>query len=94
MCSKDRFRSVQARKLAALTTFLPPPRSVRQLEVYAATTLPFLSLLPYRYLHPVGLGREGHSDRAEALFGWADVIAGDFAYIRRFAPPPDTSKAG
>ena len=25
MCSKDRFRSVQARKLAALTTFLPPP---------------------------------------------------------------------
>ncbi len=67
-------------------SFLPPPRSIRQLEVYAATTLPFLSLLPYRYLHPVALGQEGHSDRAEALFRWADVIAGDFAYIRRFAP--------
>jgi predicted amino acid dehydrogenase len=66
--------------------FLPPPRSIRQLEVYAATMLPFLSLLPYRYLHPVALGQEGHSDRAEALFRWADVIAGDFAYIRRFAP--------
>jgi predicted amino acid dehydrogenase len=67
-------------------SFLPPPRSLRQLEIYAATTLPFLSLLPYRYLHPVALGREGHSDRAVELFNWADVIAGDFAYIRRFAP--------
>jgi predicted amino acid dehydrogenase len=67
-------------------SFLPPPRSLRQLEIYAATTLPFLALLPYRYLHPVALGQEGHSSRAEALFHWADVIAGDFAYIRRFAP--------
>jgi predicted amino acid dehydrogenase len=67
-------------------SFLPAPRSLRQLEIYAATTLPFLSLLPYRYLHPVALGQEGHSSRAEALFRWADVIAGDFAYIRRFAP--------
>ncbi len=66
--------------------FLPPPRSLRQLEIYAATVLPFLSLLPYKYLHPVALGREGHSDRAAALFRWADVVAGDFAYIRRFAP--------
>jgi len=67
--------------------FLPPPRSLRQLEIYAATVLPFLSLLPYKYLHPVALGREGHSDRAAALFRWAEVVAGDFAYIRRFAPP-------
>jgi predicted amino acid dehydrogenase len=67
-------------------SFLPPPRSLRQLEIYAATTLPFLALLPYRYLHPVALGQEGHSPRAEGLFNWADVIAGDFAYIRRFAP--------
>jgi predicted amino acid dehydrogenase len=67
-------------------SFLPPPRSLRQLEIYAATTLPFLALLPYKYVHPVALGQEGHSSRAEALFQWADVIAGDFAYIRRFAP--------
>jgi predicted amino acid dehydrogenase len=67
-------------------SFLPPPRSLRQLEIYAATVLPFFSLLPYKYLHPVGIGRESHSDRAAALFQWADVLAGDFAYIRRFAP--------
>jgi pentatricopeptide repeat protein len=66
--------------------FLPTPRSVAQLELYAATTLPITALLPYRVLHPVALGKEGHDPRAEALFKWADVIAGDFAYIRRFAP--------
>jgi predicted amino acid dehydrogenase len=66
--------------------FLPPPRSLRQLELYAATTLPVTALLPYRILHPVALGHEGHDPRAEKLFAWADVIAGDFAYIRRFAP--------
>lgn len=65
---------------------LPVPRSLEQLELYAATTLPIFALLPYRHLHPVALGQEGHDDRAEALFRWASVIAGDFAYIRRFAP--------
>ncbi|MEM8532440.1 MAG: serine carboxypeptidase [Chloroflexota bacterium] len=67
--------------------FLPVPRSIQQLELYAATALPILALLPYRVVHPVALGREGRDTRAEALFRWADVIAGDFAYIRRFAPP-------
>jgi predicted amino acid dehydrogenase len=66
--------------------FLPAPRTLEQLELYAATTLPITALLPYRLLNPVAYGREGHDPRAEALFRWADVIAGDFAYIRRFAP--------
>lgn len=67
--------------------FLPVPKSIKQLELYAATALPILALLPYKVLHPVGLGREGQDTRAEALFRWADIIVGDFAYIRRFAPP-------
>lgn len=62
------------------------PRSIPQLDVYAATILPIAALLPYRVLHPVALGSEGHDARAEKHFAWADVIAGDFAYIRRFAP--------
>lgn len=66
--------------------FLPLPRTLEQLELYAATTLPITALLPYRVLHPVANGQEGHDSRVEALFSWADVIAGDFAYIRRFAP--------
>lgn len=66
--------------------FLPPPRSIEQLDIYARTTLPITALLPYRVLHPVALGSEGRDARAAKLFAWADVIAGDFAYIRRFAP--------
>ncbi len=65
---------------------LPVPRTLEQLELYAATTLPITALLPYRLLHPVALGQEGYDPRAESLFRWAEVIAGDFAFIRRFAP--------
>ncbi|WP_129631134.1 serine carboxypeptidase [Candidatus Oscillochloris fontis] len=66
--------------------FLPLPRSLAQLELYAATTLPITALLPYRMIHPIALGQEGHDPRAERVFSWAHVIAGDFAFIRRFAP--------
>lgn len=72
--------------------FLPPPRSIEQLELYAATALPILALLPYRFIHPVALGQEGFDGRAVDLFRWADVIAGDFAFIRRFAPNDLTRK--
>ncbi|MFV9506151.1 MAG: serine carboxypeptidase [Oscillochloridaceae bacterium umkhey_bin13] len=65
---------------------LPVPQTLEQLELYAATTLPITALLPYRLLHPVGLGQEGYDPRAAQLFNWANVIAGDFAFIRRFAP--------
>lgn len=67
-------------------SFLPIPRTIAQLELYAATTLPIMALLPYRVLHPVAHGDDDRMVRAEKLFSWADVIAGDFAYIRRFAP--------
>ncbi|PDV98397.1 serine carboxypeptidase [Candidatus Chloroploca asiatica] len=72
--------------------FLPVPRSLEQLELYAATTLPVTALLPYRILHPVARGQEGHDRRATGLFEWAQVIAGDFAFIRRFAPADLTGK--
>lgn len=68
-------------------SYLPVPRTLRQLEHYAATTLPITALLPYKFLHPVARGHEMKDPRAEILFQWADVIAGDFAYIRHFAPP-------
>jgi predicted amino acid dehydrogenase len=71
---------------------LPTPRSIKQLDLYAATTLPLTALMPYRVLHPVALGQEGFDQRAVTLFEWADVIAGDFAYIRRFAPRNLTNK--
>lgn len=72
---------------------LPTPRSLQQLKLYAATTLPITALLPYRVLHPVASFRPGHESRAEALFAWADVVAGDCASICHFAPPSLAGKA-
>ncbi|PDW03154.1 serine carboxypeptidase [Candidatus Viridilinea mediisalina] len=72
---------------------LPPPRSLAQLELYAATTLPITALLPYRILYPVGLSQADYDPRLAPLFQWADVIAGDFAFIRRFAPPDLSGKS-
>ncbi|RRR65787.1 MAG: serine carboxypeptidase [Candidatus Viridilinea halotolerans] len=72
---------------------LPLPRTLAQLELYAATTLPITALLPYRLLHPVALGQEGHDSRLTSLFQWANVIAGDFAFIRRFAPQDLSGKS-
>ncbi len=66
--------------------FLPKPRTLAQLHLCAAAILPIAALLPYRLLRPARLAREGRRPRAGGPFRWADLLAGDFASIRRFAP--------
>lgn len=66
--------------------FLPVPRSLAQLELYTATTLPILTLLSRRVLHSSASQPDEHNHLATRLFDWADVIAGEFEIIRRFAP--------
>lgn len=66
--------------------FAPLPRTLDQLDLYAATTLPVTALLPYRALHPANRSRDEHDTRLARHFAWADVIVGSFELIRRFAP--------
>lgn len=61
-------------------------RSFRQLEWYAELVLPALCRVPYSQLSPVGLEQDGRANRGAKYFDRADIIAGDFAYIRHFAP--------
>lgn len=61
-------------------------RSFRQLERYADLALPSLCRSAYGRLYPVGQEQDMHSPRAARYFERAHIIAGDFAYIRRFAP--------
>lgn len=68
------------------TPLLPAPRTMAQLDLYAAVTLPLAALLPYRALYPPRPGRGKHHPRAARLFAWADALVGDFAHIRHFAP--------
>ncbi len=60
--------------------------SFRQLELYADLVLPTLCRAPYGRLCPVGLEQDLRTPRGVKYFDQAHIIAGDFAYIRRFAP--------
>jgi predicted amino acid dehydrogenase len=60
--------------------------SFRQLEWYAAQVLPFLCKAPYGRFFPVDSDPEVRTPRGAKGFSQAQVIAGDFAYIRCFAP--------
>ena len=63
-----------------------PLRSFKQLERYADLVLPALCRAPYGKLCPIGLEQELRTPRGVKHFDQAHIIAGDYAYIRRFAP--------
>lgn len=63
-----------------------PVRSPRLGRVLAALVVPILSKIPYAYLYPTGTRQEEITPRHEKYYAWADVIAGDFHYIRRHLP--------
>lgn len=65
---------------------LPTPRSLAQLELYAAIVLPLATLLSFRVLHPATTAPDQAHRCLYKLFDWADVIVGDFDTIRRLAP--------
>ncbi|GIV98206.1 MAG: hypothetical protein KatS3mg057_2863 [Herpetosiphonaceae bacterium] len=61
-------------------------QSLEGLERYARVAMPILALLPYSRIHPVALGNYGHDSRLEDYCKWADILAGDSAFLRRYAP--------
>lgn len=64
-----------------------PIRSLAELEEMGRKLLPEMTKLPIRQLYPIGDEQTAPSDtRYAAYFTEADIIAGDFHYIRRFMP--------
>jgi predicted amino acid dehydrogenase len=61
-------------------------RSFKQLERYADLVLPTLCRAPYGKLCPVGGEQDLRTPRGIKYFDQAHIIAGDYVYIRRFAP--------
>lgn len=92
----DRFGMAEAfTKLGCQTTFGDFPfalgvpirlHSITQLAIAAFVLLPVLTRMPFRLLYPIGDKQEANTPRHSGLFAWADVIAGDFHYIRRYMP--------
>ncbi|HHX75058.1 MAG TPA: quinate 5-dehydrogenase, partial [Firmicutes bacterium] len=63
-----------------------PLRSLRALDWAARLFAPLVSQLPFTMLYPTGKKQEENKPRAEHLFREADIIAGDFHFIRRYMP--------
>jgi hypothetical protein len=92
----DRFGMAQAlAKVGAKTTFgdllfgigvpirLTTYRAVRNL---GALVLPIITKLPFKWFYPTGEKQETRTPKYPKVFAEADVIAGDWHYIRRYAP--------
>lgn len=63
-----------------------PLRSLVSVQIVAACLLPVITRLPFTWLYPTGEKQERHTPKYAHLFRWAEVIAGDFHYIRRYMP--------
>lgn len=65
-----------------------PMRSIRAVNILGFLFLPFICRLPFKMLYPTGTEQEKPpKPKFSEFFQWADVIAGDFHYIRRYSPP-------
>jgi len=65
-----------------------PLRSYRSVAVFGALTLPIVTQLPFKWFYPTGEKQEEYKPKCEKYFQWADLIAGDWHYIRRHMPRP------
>jgi predicted amino acid dehydrogenase len=61
-------------------------KSLRQLDLYARWILPRVCRAPYARHFPTAPSRDSAAARSEKFFKAADVIVGDFAYLRYYAP--------
>ncbi len=63
-----------------------PVRSYKKLKLIARLTLPVLTQLPFKWMYPTGTSQDSITERYENHYQWADIIAGDFNYIKRYMP--------
>ncbi|MEA2552406.1 MAG: hypothetical protein QOJ65_582 [Fimbriimonadaceae bacterium] len=92
----DRFGMAQAlTDVGAQTTFgdllfgigLPIPlRTYGAVRRLGKVVLPIITRLPFQWFYPTGEKQEKRTPKFPKVFAEADVIAGDWHYIRRYAP--------
>jgi len=67
--------------------------SLKTVHVMAATLLPLLSQLPFKWLYPVGAEQEKEpSKKYSRFYDEADLIAGDFLQVWSYLPDDLTGK--
>lgn len=96
VCAVDRFGMAQAvAKLAKSVIYgdlmfslgIPiPMRSYRTVRIAARLFLPIICQMPFAWLYPTGSKQESSKPRHQKYYRWADVIAGDWHFIRKTLP--------
>lgn len=68
-------------------------RSLGALSRAARTLLPIISRVPFKWIYPTGSKQTMNKESNKShYFEWAEVLAGDYHYIRRYAPQDLTGK--
>ncbi len=60
--------------------------SLRALQTAGRILLPLMVRLPFKWLYPTGEKQDEIVPKYERWYRWADVIAGDYLFIRRHMP--------
>ncbi len=63
-----------------------PIYSIRSIRTLANILLPILTKLPFKWLYPVGEKQFEETPKYSWAYHWAEVIAGDWHYIKRYSP--------
>ncbi|WP_406677534.1 quinate 5-dehydrogenase [Moorella sp. ACPs] len=64
-----------------------PIRSLARFQRVAYLAAPLVRLLPFKLLYPTGKEQEKIDNRYQRYYEDAEIIAGDFLFIRRYLPP-------
>lgn len=96
MCAVDRFGMAQSLDSLGckmvmgdlmFTLGIPIPlKSLKTLYYVARVIAPVVRLLPFEYIYPTGSKQEEMKPKYPKYFLDADIIAGDFHFIRRYMP--------
>ncbi len=62
-------------------------RKLSSLKKLAAALMPVAGRLPFNWVYPTGKAQEKQTPKWVKFYHWADIIAGDCHYIRRYMPP-------
>lgn len=62
------------------------PRSLKTIALNAKFLLPILTQIPFEAIYPTGKRQDTVRPIFQKPFKWAEIIVGDYHYIRRYAP--------
>ena len=69
-----------------------PIKTLHGLERVARTFLPIITRMPFQLLYPTGSKQDRYTPKYAKYYEGAEIIAGDFLYLKKYMPPKVTGK--